>query len=219
MTWPPPSPAPGRRRPGGPTSGTQGAAGNAVVFKPSEYTPAVGQWLVDRFAEVVPEQPVLQIVHGTGEVGAALCRSGVDKLAFTGSTATGRKVMAACAETLTPVLLECGGKDALIVDADADLDKAVSACVWGAMTNAGQTCVGLERVYVVDAVYEPFLTKLVKRAGDLKVGVDDGSDIGPITMPGQIDVIRRHIDDALSRGGRAVLGGAEAVRPPYVLPT
>ena len=88
------------------------AAGNAVVFKPSEYTPAVGQWLADRFAEVVPEQPVLQVVHGTGEVGAALCRSGVDKLAFTGSTATGKKVMAACAETLTPVLLECGGKDA-----------------------------------------------------------------------------------------------------------
>src|SRR6266542_3159217 len=78
------------------------AAGNAVVFKPSEYTPAVGQWLVDVFAEVVPEQPVLQVVHGTGEVGSALCRSGVDKLAFTGSTRTGKKVMAACAETRTP---------------------------------------------------------------------------------------------------------------------
>ena len=103
------------------------AAGNAVVFKPSEYTPAVGQWLVDRFAEVVPEQPVLQIVHGLGDTGAALCRSGVDKIAFTGSTATGKKVMAACAETLTPVLVECGGKDAMIVDADADLDAAADA--------------------------------------------------------------------------------------------
>jgi succinate-semialdehyde dehydrogenase/glutarate-semialdehyde dehydrogenase len=195
------------------------AAGNAVVFKPSEYTPAVGQWLVDRFAEVVPEQPVLQVVHGTGEVGAALCRSGVDKLAFTGSTATGKKVMAACAETLTPVLLECGGKDAMIVEADANLDAAVSACVWGGMTNAGQTCVGIERVYVADAVYDDFLTRLVDRARQLKVGVDDDADFGPITMPGQIDVIRRHIDDAIAGGGRAVLGGPEAVQPPYVQPT
>jgi succinate-semialdehyde dehydrogenase/glutarate-semialdehyde dehydrogenase len=195
------------------------AAGNAVVFKPSEYTPAVGQWLVDRFADVVPEQPVLQIVHGTGEVGAALCRSGVDKLAFTGSTATGRKVMAACAETLTPVLLECGGKDAMIVDADANLDAAVSACVWGGMTNAGQTCVGIERVYVADAVYDDFLTRLVDRARRLKVGIEDDADFGPITMPGQIDVIRRHIDDAIAGGGRAVLGGPEAVQPPYVRPT
>jgi acyl-CoA reductase-like NAD-dependent aldehyde dehydrogenase len=195
------------------------AAGNAVVFKPSEYTPAVGQWLVDRFAEVVPEQPVLQIVYGTGEVGAALCRSGVDKLAFTGSTATGRKVMAACAETLTPVLLECGGKDAMIVEADANLDAAASACVWGGMTNAGQTCVGIERVYVAEAVYDDFLARLVDRARQLKVGIGDDADFGPITMPGQIDVIRRHIDDAIASGGRAVLGGPEAVQPPYVKPT
>jgi succinate-semialdehyde dehydrogenase / glutarate-semialdehyde dehydrogenase len=195
------------------------AAGNAVVFKPSEYTPAVGQWLVDVFAEVVPEQPVLQVVHGTGEVGAALCRSGVDKLAFTGSARTGRKVMAACAETLTPVLLECGGKDAMVVDDDADVDAAVAACVWGGMTNAGQTCVGIERVYVTDAVYDRFVPALVARAAQLRVGDGDDADIGPITMPGQIDVIRRHIADALARGGRAVLGGADAVQPPYVRPT
>jgi succinate-semialdehyde dehydrogenase / glutarate-semialdehyde dehydrogenase len=195
------------------------AAGNAIVFKPSEYSPAIAHWLGERFAEAVPEQPVLQVVYGLGDTGAALTRSGVDKLAFTGSTATGKKVMAACAESLTPVLLECGGKDAMIVDADADLDKAVAACVWGGMTNAGQTCVGIERVYVVDEVYEPFLTRLVKRAGELKAGADGDADIGPITMPGQLDTIRRHIEDALSHGGRAVLGGAEAVRPPYVLPT
>jgi acyl-CoA reductase-like NAD-dependent aldehyde dehydrogenase len=195
------------------------AAGNAVVLKPSEYTPAVGQWLVDRFTEIVPEHPVLQVVHGTGEVGAALCRSGMGKVAFTGSTATGKKVMAACAETLTPVLVECGGKDAMIVDADADLDAAVSACVWGGMTNAGQTCVGIERVYVAEAVYDDFLARLVERAGKLKVGVGDDADFGPITMPTQIDVIRRHIDDAIARGGRAVLGGPSAVRPPYVDPT
>ncbi len=195
------------------------AAGNAVVFKPSEYTPAIGQWVVDRFAEVVTEHPVLSAVYGTGEVGAALCRSGVDKLAFTGSTATGKKVMAACAETLTPVLAECGGKDAMIVDADADLDGAVAAAVWGGMTNAGQTCVGIERVYVADQVYDAFLQRLVERASRLRVGMEDDADFGPITMPGQIDTIRRHIADALDRGGKAALGGLDAVQPPYVRPT
>ncbi|MEO3776975.1 aldehyde dehydrogenase family protein [Micromonospora sp. B11E3] len=194
------------------------AAGNAVVFKPSEYTPAVGQWLVDTFAEVVPEHPVFTAVHGLGDVGAALCRSGVDKLAFTGSTATAKKVMAACAESLTPVLVEAGGKDAMIVDSDADLDAAAEACVWGALTNAGQTCIGIERVYAAEPVFDAFVGKVVERAGRLTVGAE-GADIGPITMPGQLDVIRRHIDDALARGGRAVLGGADAVRPPYVHPT
>ncbi|MFF0151594.1 aldehyde dehydrogenase family protein [Micromonospora sp. NPDC005203] len=194
------------------------AAGNAVVLKPSEYTPAAGQWLVDSFAEVVPEHRVFSAVHGLGDVGAALCRSGVDKLAFTGSTATARKVMAACAETLTPVLIEGGGKDAMIVDSDADLDAAAEACVWGGMTNAGQTCIGIERVYAVDSVFDAFVDKVVARAGRLTVG-PEGTDIGPITMPRQIDVIRRHIDAAIDSGGRAVLGGPSAVQPPYVHPT
>jgi acyl-CoA reductase-like NAD-dependent aldehyde dehydrogenase len=127
--------------------------------------------------------------------------------------------MAACAETLTPVLLECGGKDAMIVDADADPDRAAAAAVWGGLTNAGQTCVGIERVYVADAVYDEFLARLVDRAARLRVGVDDAADFGPITMPAQLDVIRRHIADGLARGGRAVLGGPDAVTPPYVHPT
>jgi succinate-semialdehyde dehydrogenase / glutarate-semialdehyde dehydrogenase len=193
------------------------AAGNAVVVKPSEYTPAVAAWLGARFAEAVPEQPVWQTVYGAGETGAALCRSGVDKLAFTGSTATGKKVMAACAETLTPVLLECGGKDAMVIDADADPDRAAEATVWGALTNAGQTCAGIERVYVADGVYDAFLSRLVERAGRLKVGIETDSDIGPITMPAQVDVIRRHVADGLAAGGRAVLGGV--VEAPFVAPT
>ncbi len=195
------------------------AAGNTVVFKPSEYTPAVGDWFVRRFAEVVPEHPVLQVVAGMGETGAALVGAGVDKVAFTGSARTGKAIMAACAQTLTPVLIECGGKDAMIVDTDADLDAAADACVWGAMTNAGQSCVGVERAYVVADVYDAFVDKVAKRAAKLRVGDDPDADVGPITMPGQLDIIRRHIDDALARGGRAVVGGADAVREPFAHPT
>jgi acyl-CoA reductase-like NAD-dependent aldehyde dehydrogenase len=195
------------------------AAGNAVVFKPSEYTPGVGKWLADTFAEVVPERPVFQLVTGSGETGAALCRSGVDKLAFTGSPATGKKIMAACAETLTPVLIESGGKDALLVDADADVDAAADAAVWGGMSNAGQTCVGVERVYVHERVYDDFVAKVVKIAKGVRAGDDPEAKIGPITMPGQLTIIRRHIQDALARGGRALVGGKDAVGDRFVQPT
>ncbi|HEY7484333.1 MAG TPA: aldehyde dehydrogenase family protein [Streptosporangiaceae bacterium] len=194
------------------------AAGNAVVFKPSEYTPGVGALLAEIFAGVVPEQPVFQVVTGFGATGAALASAGVDKVAFTGSTATAKKVMAACAETLTPIVAECGGKDAFIVDADADLDAASDAALWGAMSNAGQTCVGVERVYVVDSVYDEFVGKLAEKAKALRPGEDRTAAYGPITMPGQLDVIERHISDALGQGGRALVGGAESVKRPFVEP-
>lgn len=190
------------------------AAGNAVVFKPSELTPGVGVRLAELFAGSVPEFPVFQTVTGLGETGAALAADPrVKKIAFTGSTATAKRVMAACADNLTPMVAECGGKDAFIVDADADLKAAADACLWGAMSNAGQTCVGVERVYVVDAVYEPFMRELSERVAKVKAG----EEYGPITMPGQLDVIRRHIDDAI-KSGKVVTGGAESVRPPYVDP-
>jgi aldehyde dehydrogenase (NAD+) len=194
------------------------AAGNAVVFKPSEYTPGVGQWLADTFGEVVPEQPVLSVVTGAGETGAALCRSGVDKIAFTGSAATGRRVMATCAETLTPVLMECGGKDALIVDVDADLKAAVDAAVWGAMANAGQTCAGVERVYVVEPLADEFVEQFAARTRKLRSGSHPGADLGPMTMPSQVDVVASHIADAIERGGTVVVGGIDSVRAPYVEP-
>jgi len=194
------------------------AAGNAVVFKPSPHTPAVGRWLVDRFAEAVPEHPVLTLLTGDADTGAALCRAGVDKLAFTGSTATAKKVMAACAETLTPVLLECGGKDALVVGADADVVAAADAALWGAMSNGGQTCIGIERVYAVDAVYDEFVRVLIDRARTIRPGPERTADYGPMTTPEQLDVVRRHIGDALARGGRAVVGDLGSVRAPYVDP-
>jgi acyl-CoA reductase-like NAD-dependent aldehyde dehydrogenase len=194
------------------------AAGNTVVFKPSELTPGVGTWLADTLAEIVPEHPVLSVVTGFGETGAALCRSGVDKLAFTGSTATGKRVMAACAESLTPVLVECGGKDALIVDFDADVQLAADAAVWGAMSNAGQTCIGVERVYVHEDVADEFTGAVKKLAQKLRPGGEPGADLGPITMPSQVDIIRRHVQDALDKGATALVGGVESVRPPFVEP-
>ncbi|WP_106849443.1 aldehyde dehydrogenase family protein [Blastococcus sp. Marseille-P5729] len=194
------------------------AASNAVVFKPSEFTPAVGEWLVRTFAEVVPEQPVLQVVTGLGETGAALCEAGVDKIAFTGSSATGKKVMQACSATLTPVLVECGGKDVLIIDEDADIEAAAQAAAWGACSNAGQTCVGTERVYAHEKVYDKVLHRTAEIMRDLQPGNDGGAAYGPMTMPSQLDVVRRHVDAAIADGGRAVLGGPESIAPPYVRP-
>jgi acyl-CoA reductase-like NAD-dependent aldehyde dehydrogenase len=194
------------------------AAGNAVVFKPSEFTPAVGAWLVNSFAEVVPEQPVLQLVTGPGQTGGFLARSAVSKIAFTGSAATAKKVMAACAQNLTPMVAECGGKDAFVVAADADLDAAADAAAWGALSNAGQTCIGVERVYVAEGVYHTFLEKLAERVACIRPGADREADYGPMTMPGQIDVIEKHIADALARGGRSVVGGIASIRRPFVGP-
>src|SRR5580700_1427794 len=194
------------------------AAGNAVVFKPSELTPAVGGWLVSSLAEVVPDQPVLQLVTGKGQTGEYLARSAVNKIAFTGSAATARKVMAACAQNLTPLVAECGGKDAFIVGADADLDAAADACAWGALSNAGQTCVGVERVYVAQDVYHTFLEKLTDRVTRVRPGEDREADYGPMTLPGQAEVIEKHIADALARGGRPVVGGIASIRRPFVGP-
>ncbi len=194
-------------------------AGNAVVFKPSELTPGVGVWLADSLREVVPDHDLLQVVTGLGETGSALCRAGVDKLAFTGSTETAKKVMATCAERLTPVLIEAGGKDALLVDADADIEAAADAAAWGAFSNAGQTCIGIERVYVHDRVAEAFLTALTERARGIHAGADGEAKLGPMTMTSQLDVVRRHVDDALARGGRALVGGADSVDDRYAQPT
>jgi acyl-CoA reductase-like NAD-dependent aldehyde dehydrogenase len=202
------------------------AAGNAVIFKPSELTPAVGAWMVSSFSEVLRETfgdppvsgSVLQLVTGYGPTGSALTASGVDKIAFTGSPGTARKVMATAAASLTPVLAECGGKDALVVDASADLDAAVEAAAWGGMSNAGQTCIGIERVYVHSEIFDSFVSKLRDRVSALRPGSDPSASYGPLTMPAQASVISRHISDALSAGGHAAVGGESSVQPPYVSP-
>jgi acyl-CoA reductase-like NAD-dependent aldehyde dehydrogenase len=196
------------------------AAGNTVVFKPSEHTPAIGTFFAEAFAAANPDvrAGVYSVVTGFGETGAALCRAGVNKIAFTGSTATGKKIMAACAETLTPVVLELGGKDAFIVAPDADVAAAADAAAWGAMANAGQTCVGVERVYVTRDVRDEFLDELRKRLKNVRPGMEKGASYGPMTMSSQIDVVRRHIADGLEHGGTALVGGLDSVRPPYIEP-
>ncbi|UOE43060.1 aldehyde dehydrogenase family protein [Agromyces larvae] len=185
------------------------AAGNAVVFKPSELTPGPATWIAERWAEAVGHD-VLTVVVGDGATGAALVRGGVDKVAFTGSSRTAKRVMAACAERLVPLVAECGGKDALIVAADADLDAAADFVVFGGMGNAGQTCVGVERVYVVDSVRDALVQKVVERAERLRVR-DESPHYGPMTLGSQTDVVAGHVRSALEAGGRAVLGGPESI--------
>jgi len=194
------------------------AAGNTVVFKPSELTPLVAVKLAEIAARTFALPDVLQVVTGAGATGAALARSAVDKVAFTGSAATGKRVMMAAAERLTPVLLELGGKDAMIVTDDADLEKAAEACVYGALTNAGQACISVERVYVADAVHDRFVDEVVKQVRALKTGGDDGH-LGAMTSAAQVAIVKDHLDDAIAKGAKVLTGGPDAISGSYIQPT
>ena len=190
------------------------AAGNTVVFKPSEYTPGVGKWLADSFAQIAPFENILTTVTGLPETGKALTESRVNKISFTGSTRTAKKVAASCAERMIPVVLECGGKDPVIVDTDADLKLAAEYALWSAMANAGQSCIGAERVYVVESVAEQFIEIITKMAKKIEVG----KDYGPATMPSQLKVIQSHLDDAKAAGAKFLVGGADSVKGAFVEP-
>ena len=194
------------------------AAGNTVVFKPSEYTPGVGVALAELFEHVADSSEYFQVVTGFGDTGAALCSSGVKKLAFTGSTATAKKVAALCAQTLTPVIAECGGKDPVIVARDADLSKAADAAVWSAFSNAGQTCIGAERVYVDENVADIFTEKVIALAKTIHPGDPATANYGPATMPSQLKIIESHIKDAIKKGGIPVVGGSQSVGKRFVEP-
>jgi acyl-CoA reductase-like NAD-dependent aldehyde dehydrogenase len=194
------------------------AAGNAVVFKPSELTPLIGVKLAEIAGQTIGIPSVLQVVTGAGATGAALAKAAVDKIAFTGSAATGKRVMAAAAERLTPVLMELGGKDAMVVAEDADLDKAVDAAVFGALHNTGQACVSIERIYAAAPIYDRFVDKVVTEVRALKVGGDDGH-LGAITSPAQVKIIKDHLDDAVAKGARVLTGGPDAISGNFVQPT
>ena len=189
-------------------------AGNAVVLKPSEFTSLVALELESLLhAAGVPEN-VLQVVVGDGATGAALLHSrggpGIDKLVFTGSVATGKRIAVAAAERLLPVVLELGGKDPMLVLDDADVDVASSAAVWGAFLNAGQTCLSVERCYVHRSLYDAFLKACVAKTKKLRVGhgLDRETDVGPMIHERQLQIVESHVDDAVARGARVLAGGS-----------
>lgn len=190
-------------------------AGNAVVVKVSEHTSWSAGPLVDILRDVLKrrghEPDLLQIVTGYGDTGAALVRSGVDKIFFTGSPQNGAKVMATASEGLVPVVLELGGKDPMIVCDDADLDHAANQAMLGVFTACGQMCVGAERLYVFDTVYDRFLEKVKERVRDLRQGapLQPGQtvDVGAMTMPGQLDILDRLVADAVAKGAKVLAGG------------
>src|SRR3954467_10087657 len=185
------------------------AAGNAVVVKPSEVTPLTSLLFERALHESGLPDGVFQVAVGTGETGAALIDE-VDMVMFTGSTRTGRKVMERAAQTLTPVSLELGGKDPMIVLADADLERAANAAVYYSMQNGGQTCISIERVYVEAPVYDEFVQRVTEKTAKLRQGAPNGAgsiDVGAITFPPQLEIVERHVQQARDAGARITTGG------------
>jgi len=191
------------------------AAGNAVVCKVSEWSSHSAAFIERLFGEVLASRghsrDLVQIITGGGEAGEALVRSGVDKIVFTGSVDNGRRVLAASAENLTPVILELGGKDPLIVCDDAHLAQAVEGALAGSFLCAGQMCLAAERVYVMEGVHDAFVEAVVRRASALRQGDPLGGrasvDIGAMTMPRQVDIVEKLVNDAIAKGARALVGG------------
>jgi acyl-CoA reductase-like NAD-dependent aldehyde dehydrogenase len=197
-------------------------AGAAVVVKPSEFTPLGLAQVVAAWQEEIGGPDVFDCVQGVGETGGALVDA-VDFVQFTGSDRTGRKVMARAAETLTPVSLELGGKDAMVVLSGADLDRAANAAAWGGMMNSGQICMSVERIYVEEPVYDEFVAKLTAAVGELRQGADGpgfGKEVGAMTSPNQTAIVADHVDEALAAGARALTGGRPVEGPgDYFEPT
>jgi acyl-CoA reductase-like NAD-dependent aldehyde dehydrogenase len=184
-------------------------AGNSVILKPSEITPLTSLLLAEGLAESGLPDGVFQVATGRGETGAALVDE-VDMIMFTGSTATGKKVMERAAQTLTPVSLELGGKDPMIVLSDADLERAANLAVYYSMLNAGQTCISIERVYVEEPVYDDFVRRVVEKVGALRQGESTGpatAEVGSMTFPKQLEIVEEHVRDALAKGAKALTGG------------
>jgi acyl-CoA reductase-like NAD-dependent aldehyde dehydrogenase len=189
-------------------------AGNAVLLKPSSITPLTSLLVAEGLREIGAPEDVFLVAAGSGGTGTALIDY-VDMVHFTGSTETGKKIMAQAAETVTPVTLELGGNDPMIVCADADLERAANAALFYSMQNGGQTCISVERAYVEEPVYEEFVAKVAERARTLRQGVPAGPgsiDIGAMTMADQADIVERHVRDAVEKGAKVVAGGSRNER-------
>ena len=193
-------------------------AGNAVILKPSELTPATAVRLGELLRDSGVPDGVFHVLTGDGATGATLASAEIDKLFFTGSAATGRKVAAACVQRLIPCALELGGSDPAIVLDDADLDIAASGILWGRFSNAGQTCVAPKRAIVLAAVHDALVERISASAARLIVGAGtNGSDVGPMIRASQVDVLDAQLRDAVSRGARVV--GAARGRGHFFAPT
>ena len=184
-------------------------AGNTVILKPSELTPLVGEKIGEIFENADLPKNILQIVSGDGKTGAALVKTGVNKIMFTGSVETGKKIAASAANTLTPVVLELGGKDPMIVFADANLDKASSAAVWGAFTNSGQACSSVERLYVEEKISDEFTSLIVEKTRKLRqnYGSEATTDIGSMSSEGQVQIVEDHVKAFKDEGAEILTGG------------
>jgi acyl-CoA reductase-like NAD-dependent aldehyde dehydrogenase len=181
--------------------------GNGVVLKPSQFTPYSGLLVEDLARDAGLPEGLVQVVIGGGKTGEALVRGGADKIFFTGGAKTGRAILAAAAPTLTPVVLELGGKDPAIVLADADLERAARGITWGCFLNAGQSCISVERVYVEEEVYDLFLRELLTQVHKIKAGSNPGVDMGPMTTPAQLAWVEGQLAEAVERGATIVMGG------------
>jgi acyl-CoA reductase-like NAD-dependent aldehyde dehydrogenase len=185
------------------------AAGNAVICKTSDFTPQCGALIEKLFADAGFPKDLVTAVQGGGDVGQALIDAAPDKIMFTGSVTTGRRVAEACAKKLIPSVLELGGKDAMIVLADANLDVAASAAVWGSYTNCGQVCLSVERLFVEQAIEEKFLELCVEKTKKLRLGpgCDPATDVGPLIRPQHVQRMSDLVNDAVARGARVLCGG------------
>jgi acyl-CoA reductase-like NAD-dependent aldehyde dehydrogenase len=182
--------------------------GNTVIYKPSEFATQLGQCLTRFIHEAGVPDDVFQVVYGAGEIGAALIEAKPDKIMFTGSPTTGRKIAVVAGELLIPITLELGGKDAAIVLEDADLDRTAVALTWGGLFNAGQACLSIERIYVRREIADQLVEKIAAKMNDhVRTGDDDIRTMGPITTDSQIRSIDRHIKEAVINGARIVVGG------------
>ncbi|MEO6182917.1 MAG: aldehyde dehydrogenase family protein [Verrucomicrobiota bacterium] len=184
-------------------------AGNAVLLKPSEYTPLVGLKIGEIFRAAGLPEGILQVLSGDGATGAALVEAGIDKIFFTGSVRTGRQIAETAARRLMPLVLELGGKDAMIVCADAPFERTVNGALWGAFSNCGQTCASVERLYVVESIAEKFINAVVAKTKTLRVGIDgeQQKDIGSLTNANQLRIVTEQVNDAIAKGARALTGG------------
>lgn len=191
-------------------------AGNAVVLKPSELTLLTALKIGDVFRRAGIPEGLLEIVTGDGSTGAALIDAPVDKIMFTGSVATGKRVATAAAKHLTPVVLELGGKDPMIVLEDADIDNAARGAVWGAFANAGQACASVERCYVHESIAPQFLARVLAETQSLKqdAGTKADTDIGAMTNQRQLQIVEEHVNEAIERGGKVVTGGQRGMNLP-----